>query len=77
MLKAPAMHKMLYAIHGMLKHGKPFHNMCFYVIPVIAKMPNPSVKGMRRPQAVVNLCYFFGFVSFAKVLHPVRPLLLD
>ncbi|MEQ1531340.1 MAG: IS110 family transposase [Methylococcales bacterium] len=31
------MRKLLHAIHGMLKHDKPFDNTRFYTIPVIAK----------------------------------------
>jgi transposase len=30
------MHKLLHAIHGMLKHDRPFDNSRFYAIPVIA-----------------------------------------
>lgn len=31
------MRKLLHAIHGMLKHGKPFDNTRFYAIPAVAK----------------------------------------
>jgi hypothetical protein len=43
---------------------------------ILESKPNTSVKGTRRPQAVVNLVGLFGFVSFALARHPARSLLL-
>jgi hypothetical protein len=35
--------------------------------------PNKSVKGTRRPQALMKVGGSFEFAGFAKVLQPARP----
>ncbi|MGH8549295.1 MAG: hypothetical protein ACRERU_11990, partial [Methylococcales bacterium] len=37
------MRKLLHAIHGMLKHDKPFDNTRFYSIPVAAGQSKSSI----------------------------------
>jgi hypothetical protein len=37
--------------------------------------PNLAVKGTRRTQALLKVSGLIGFVGFALVLHPARPLL--
>jgi len=38
--------------------------------------PNMTVKGTRRPLAVVGVSGLFGFAGFGSVLQAARPLLL-
>jgi len=42
----------------------------------IVFLPNPAVKGTRRPHRFLRAGGFFGFVGFALVHQPARPLLL-
>ncbi len=38
------------------------------------KTPNKTVKGTRRPNAVLKVCSFIGFGGFAKAHQASRPL---
>jgi hypothetical protein len=50
-----------------------FENMLLSYILVFI-MPNKTVKGTRRPNAVLKVCSFIGFGGFAKVHQAARPL---
>jgi hypothetical protein len=43
---------------------------------LVINVPNPAVKGTRRPSAVVKFCSLIGFVGFVLAPKAARPLLL-